>query len=132
MSYTIVVPDHLYHQAQKIAIESAQDVEEVIRTHLNDAMNAPFSNLPVSERDELTVMAYLSDDALWTIAREILPLSVRERMSVLMTKNTKGSLSNTEHAELADLVERGNRLTLRKAQAMKYLTQRGYKITVEQ
>ena len=132
MSYTFVVPDNLYQQAQELAKASSQAVDDVIRTHLNDAFNAPFSNLAVDERDELTVMAYLSDDTLWTIAREQMQTPIRERMSVLMTKNTRGTIADDEYNELAELVERGNRLTLRKAQAMKYLTQRGYKITMDE
>ena len=43
-----------------------------------------------------------------------------------MTRNTRGTITDTEYAELTELVERGNKLTLRKAQAMKYLTERGH------
>jgi hypothetical protein len=58
----------------------------------------------------------LSDDTLWTIAHEQMQKTLQERMSVLMTRNTRGTITDAENAELTELVERGNRLTLRKAQ----------------
>src|SRR5690606_34908444 len=104
---------------------------EVIRTKLEDALDQPLFDLPDDEKEELKAMAYLSDDTLWTIAREQMQKPLQERMSVLMTKNTKGTITDDEYAELTQLVESGNRLTLRKAQAMKYLTERRHKITLD-
>ena len=46
-------------------------------------------------------------------------------------QNTRGTITDAEEAELAELVERGNKLTLRKAQAVKYLTDRGYKVALD-
>jgi len=129
--YTISIPDRVYQKAQQIAQQTALSVDEVIRTRLEGALDQPLFDLPNDEKEELKAMAYLSDDTLWTIAREQLPKPVQQRMSVLMTKNTRGTIAEAEYAELAELVERGNRLTLRKAQAMKYLTDRGYQVTVD-
>jgi len=129
--YTISIPSVLYEKAQRVAEQTSRQVDEVIRTHLDHALDQPIFELPLDERDELKAMTYLSDDTLWTIAREHLPSSVQERMSVLMTKNTRGTITDPEYTELSDFVERGNRLTLRKAQAMHYLTERGYTITVD-
>jgi predicted CopG family antitoxin len=129
--YTISIPDELYEKAQRVAQQTSSQVDEVIRTKLEDALDQPLFDLPDDEKEELKAMAYLSDDTLWTIAREQMQKPLQERMSVLMTKNTKGTITDDEYAELTQLVERGNRLTLRKAQAMKYLTERGHKITLD-
>jgi hypothetical protein len=126
--HTISIPDSLYEKARRVAKQTSQRVEEVIRLGLERAFEEPLADLPIEERDELRALAYLTDDALWTIARERLPRAVQERMSILMTRNTRGTITDSEHDELTALVERGNKLTLRKAQAMKYLITRGYSV----
>jgi hypothetical protein len=130
-NYTISIPDTLYEKAQRIARQTSRQVDEVIRSKLEGALDEPLFDLPDEEKEELKAMAYLSDDALWTIAREQLPRAIQERMSILMTRNTRGTMADAEYAELTELVERGNRLTLRKARAMKYLTERGHKVTTD-
>ena len=127
--YTISIPDSLYQKAQEVAKQKSLSVDEVIRARLEGAFVEPIIDIPLDEQAELKAMAYLSDDTLWTIAREQMPRAVQERMSALMTKNTQGTLTDVEYHELSELVERGNRLTLRKAEAMKYLTEHGYRIT---
>jgi hypothetical protein len=129
--YTISIPDSLYQKAQQVAEQKSLSVDEVIRTRLEGAFDQPLFDLPDDEKEELKAMTYLSDDTLWTIAREQMPGTIQEHMSVLMTKNTRGTITDVEYTELSELVERGNRLTLRKAQAMKYLTDRGHKVTLD-
>jgi hypothetical protein len=91
----------------------------------------PDSKIPAEELAALEAMANLSDEALWAAAREQMPADIQARMSVLMTKNTRGTITNDEYAELAAHVEEGDKLTLRKATAMKYLLDRGYKVTLD-
>ncbi len=129
--YVLSIPDKLYEKARRVAQQTSQQVDEVIRAKLEDALDEPVFDLPNDEKEELKAMAYLSDDTLWTIAREQMPKAVQEHMSVLMTGNTRGTITSNEYSELSELVERGNRLTLRKAQAMKYLIDRGYKVTMD-
>lgn len=129
--YTFSIPDTLYEKARRIAQQTSQQVDEVILAKLEGALDEPLFDLPDDEKEELKAMAYLADDTLWTIAREQMPKTVQERMSGLMTRNTRGTITDDEYAELTELVERGNRLTLRKAQAMKYLTERGHKVTLD-
>jgi hypothetical protein len=129
--YTISISNTLYEKAQRVAQQTSRQVDEVIRAKLEGALDEPLFDLPDDEKEELKAMAYLSDDTLWTIAREQMAKPVQERMSVLMTRNTRGTITEAERTELTELVERGNRLTLRKAQAMKYLAERGHKITAD-
>jgi len=129
--YTISIPDALYEKAQRIAQQTSRQVDEVIRAKLEGALDQPIFDLPDDEKEELRAMAYLSDDTLWTIAREQMQKALQEHMAALMTKNTQGTITPAEYTALTELVERGNRLTLRKAQAMKYLTERGYKVTLD-
>jgi hypothetical protein len=87
------------------------------------------SEIPAEELAALRAMENLSDDALWAATRVQIPANVQARMFVLMTKNNFDTITDEEYAELAAHVEEGDKLTLRKATVMKYLMDRGYKVT---
>jgi hypothetical protein len=130
--HTISIPHTLYEKARHLAQQTSQPVDEVIRTRLEDALAQPLLALPTDERAELQAMAYLSDDTLWTIAREQMPPVVQDGLSRLMEKNSQGTITADEYQALSALVERGQRLTLRKAQAMKLLLDRGYTVSLDE
>jgi hypothetical protein len=87
--------------------------------------------LPEAEQAELNALTHLSDEALWTIAREQMPTDRQEQMQLLMDGNTKGMLSEAELQTLEQLVEQGQKLMLRKGKSAALLTERGYRITRE-
>ena len=130
-NYLISIPDALYEKARRVAEQTAQPVDDVIRERLADAFDEPLAELPADEVAELRALAYLSDDTLWTIAREQMPTAKQEHMSMLMDKNSFGTISDEEYQELSVLVEGGQRLTLRKSEAMKLLLDRGYQVGLE-
>lgn len=125
---TLQVPEHIYERAQQVAETTDQPLEAVFLHELENAFLPP---LPEDEEAELSALNYLSDEALWTIAREQMPSPRQERMQGLMDGNTKGTLSEAEYQELEHLVEQGQRLMLRKGKAAALLTERGYKVTRE-
>ena len=127
-SITLSLPDDIASSVRKMAQQSNQTVEEVILSHLK---NLPLflPPLPIDIQDELSAFAKLSDDTLWTIAREQLPSDVQNRAHVLMTKNNQGGLSDNEERELDRLVQRADRLMLRKAEAATILRSRGNQFT---
>ncbi len=84
--------------------------------------------LPEDEEAELAALGHLSDDALWTIARERMGVEQEERLQLLMDGNSLGTLSDGEFRELGQLVDRGQKLMLRKAAAAALLTQRGFSV----
>lgn len=129
--YTISIPRSLYEKAQRLAKHTAQSVDEIICTRLEGALDQSLLDLPSDERAELHAMAYLSTDALWTMAREQMLPDVQQAMSQLMEKNSQGTITAEEFRALSALVERGQRLTLRKAQAMKLLLDRGEAVSLE-
>lgn len=125
IDYIVSVPEDVYRRAQEIAETTDQSVEQVLTEHLN-AFASPM--LPPDEEAELAALKHLSDDALWTIAREQLPQDIQTHMQHLMDRNTSGELTTDEYAELVALVERGQRLMLRKSEAAAVLTHRGYTV----
>ncbi len=129
--YTISIPDTIYKQAQLVAQLTSRQVDDVIRARLEGAFKEPLIELPADEEAELQALTYLSDDALWTIAREQMQPHLQKRISELLQKGQAGTISDAESTELTEMVERGDKLTLRKSQAMRFLAERGYSITLD-
>lgn len=130
--YTISIPDSIYQKAQAVAKQKSLSVDEVIRAELEGAfVLSMLDGIPHDEQAELKAMTFLSDDALFSMMREQMQQTKQMRMSILMDKNNRGTISDEEHAELTTLVEDGQRLTLRKATAMNILMDRGYKLTLD-
>ena len=119
------VPEEISTRARQIAEITAQPVEQVLLDHLK-TLSAPLPALPPDVQVELDALHQLSDDALWTIARAQMPEDVQARAQALLEKNSRGVITDEEHAELEKLVERGDQLMLRKAEAAAILRARGY------
>lgn len=120
----ITLPDELTEQLQQLATLRHQPVEQLVMERLQQLLDVNWGQLPSAEQAELDALSYLSDDALQAIADEQLPGQVQERMATLMGHNSNGKLTTEEHAELTALVERGDQLMLRKAEAALLLKQR--------
>ena len=128
---TLPVPDYIYDRARQIAAGTAQSIEAVLLQQLQEAFAEPVPALPPDEQRELEALTHLSDEALWTIAREHMAQERQVRLHVLMDANSQGTLDEPQRAELEALVAQGQRLSVRKAQAAALLTERGYRVTVE-
>ena len=129
-SVTLSIPQHLYDQARRLAERQSVPIEQVLVHQLQST----FVDLPAlspDEQTELEALTHLSDEALWTIAREQMQEMAQQRMQILMERNNFGLLVELERSELKGLVELGQRLMLRKAKAMALLTQRGYTIKTD-
>ena len=130
-SVTLPVPDYIYDRARRIAEGTSQSIEAVLLQQLQEAFTEPLPDLAPDEQSELEALTHLSDDALWTIAREQMPEDRQARLQALMDANSQGTFDNARRSELATLVAQGQRLSLRKAQAAALLTERGYSVTLE-
>ena len=60
-----------------------------------------------------------------------MPPVEQSRISALLSKNSRGTITDAESNELAAQVEEGDKLTLRKAYAMGCLIDREYKVTLD-
>lgn len=121
----LTIPDEISARAREIAETTEKPVEQVLIEHLKSLV-APLPALQPDQQAEIDALHHLSDDALWTIAREELPQDVQAQARRLMTRNNQGKLSEDEAAELNTLVERADRLMLRKAEAAAILKERGH------
>ncbi len=128
---TLTISDEAYRRAQRIAEESAQPIERILANRLEVGIDDA-AGLPLDEQAELVAMQHLSDDALWSMARERFARDLDTRQQVLGDRNSRALITLEEYQELERLVERGNRLMVRKAEAMALLTKRGYRVSPDQ
>ncbi len=126
---TLSLPDAIFDPIRQIAEAKDQPLEQVVLDQLRSVISVTLPPLPPDEEAELIAFKFLSDDTLRNIARAQMSEPLQERMQALMTRNNLGTISDAEYDELASLVERGQRLTLRKAWAAGILMERGYPIT---
>lgn len=127
---TLAVSDYIYNRAQQIAEATTESIEQVLARQLHESFGE-LSALPPEERTELAALIYLSDEALQAMAHERMPRSRQERMQALLDLNAKETANEAEQQELAQLIEQGDKLMLRKAQAVDILVNRGYTITAD-
>jgi hypothetical protein len=122
----LTVPENISDIARTLAEKTAKPAEQVLLEYL-ETLALPV--LPPDEQAELDALKHLSDDTLWTIAREQMPDAVQTRANVLMDKNASHTLADAEESELQTLVERADRLMVRKAAAAAILRERGNSFT---
>jgi hypothetical protein len=106
-SVTLPIPDYIYDHARRIAEGTSQSIEAVLLQQLQDAFTTPVPDLAPEEQRELEALSLLSDDALWTIARERMPEDRQARLHALMDANSQGKLTDMQQAELEALVIQG-------------------------
>jgi hypothetical protein len=123
------IPEDLYERLQTIAVATNRAFDDILVSRLKSTLSEPLPALPPDEQAELDALRFLSDDTLWTLAAEQMPKSAQARMQVLMDRNSDGTITDAEYTELEGLVERGNRLMVRKAEASVILMERGHAFT---
>ena len=124
----LTIPDDISARVRRIAESTEQPVEQVLLNYLKNIAE-PLPTLAPAEQAELDALRHLSDDALWTIAREQMAQTLQDRAHMLLDKNSLGTITDDEVEELEQLVERGDRLMLRKAEAAALLKNRGHDFT---
>lgn len=122
----ITISEKLSTRLRQLAARRRQPVESIVSDRLFTALDEELDNLSSDEQAELRALHHLSDDALRAIAAEQMTSANQKLMGQLMRRHNKGELSQEEQQTLAALVERGDQLMLRKAEAAAILVHRGY------
>lgn len=123
----IQIPENISTRLRQLAARRRQPVEEIITDRLFTALDDELDSLPSAEEAELRALHHLSDDALRAIAAEQMSADNQALMARLMERNNQGVLTADEQKTLEALVERGEQLMLRKAEAAAILVHRGDK-----
>ncbi|NJN55013.1 MAG: hypothetical protein HC804_09800 [Anaerolineae bacterium] len=122
----IQIPETLSARLRLLAVRRQQPVETIVTDRLFTALDDELDSLPSAEQAELRALHHLSDDALLVIAAEQMSANNQALMTNLMRRNSQGALSPEEQVTLAELVERGEQLMVRKAEAAAILVHRGH------
>ena len=125
---TLTPPEDISARVRQIAETTSQPVEQIVLDHLK-SLSIQLPPLPSDDQAELDALHHLSDDALWTIACEQVPEDAQARAHTLMDRNSRGIITDAEADELEKLVQRADRVMLRKAEAAAILNERGYTFT---
>jgi uncharacterized membrane protein len=122
------IPEDIAAKVRAIARDTNQSAEAVLLAHLQ-TLAGSLALLPPDQQAELHALHALTDDALWAIAQAQLPAALQQRAEALMSRNNTEQLEQHEQQVLDALVERADRLMVRKAEAAAILRKRGYTFT---
>lgn len=126
---TIEVPEDLYTQLEQRAHAAAQSVDVVvIRTLVSSLPPALEPDLPQDVQDELRIMAHLSDESLWAIARSTINSDTLALYDLLRERKEEGSLTPEGRQWLGRLSHDADALALRKAHAYSLRKGRGHQL----
>lgn len=85
-------------------------------------------DLPADLRSALSSLMLLGDDELWAIARSEMDEPDQDRLEALTELREGGTLSYPENEEFEGLLSKSDFLMVKKAEAYRLLTRRGYSI----
>lgn len=121
---TLHLPGTIMRRAKRAANALQRSMEEVLTDIL--AMNLPdVEQAPLTMQTELARMSWLSNEQLWSIAREMMSDKEQKQMRNLSEKQSLQPLTQKEEEELEALRQVYGRVTARKARAYALLSLRG-------
>jgi len=120
----IVVFEQLKHSAHKLKRSVPDMVRELV---LQEVSLLP--SLPPDVEAELAALAHLSDEALWLLARGTLSQAQQFELASLNRKAGRRRLTEVEKSHQQELIERYDRMLVRRAEAAQLLKARGYDLS---
>ena len=125
---TVDLPEPLYRKIEQRANQRDISVENELLTVVAQALPDQGSLEPELE-NELTQLAFLTDDELWRAAHKTLSTEDSARMQELISRLQSGGLSTEQKIEAEMLAERHDRSMLIRSQSALLLRQRGFDIS---
>ncbi len=123
----IHIPEQLLVRFRRAAEEASQPLEAVILRSIEGNPPPPtLSEIPEDARDAISGLQALDDDGLWREARGMMDKAEQERLTSLLEEGSRGTLGVAERAELEQLAERADVMTIVKAYALALLRWRGH------
>jgi len=125
---TLQLPHPLYRRASHAANVLKRPIEEILVRTLDTALPS-LEEVPAEIRAEVDALDSLSDDALWQIAQDTMPMQQQEQLDTLLDVQNMRPLTTEEAAELEKLRTEYGRILLRKARAYALLNKRGHPLS---
>ncbi len=126
---TVTVPEEVYTLLDARARSSSRSVDELVTQAITrDLPPAVEPDLAPSLRAELNAMEFLSDEALWAIARSTANEDKIALYDLLIDRQNSGALTPEGRNLLDELREETDALMVRKAHAYAILHARGHRL----
>jgi hypothetical protein len=128
MNTTITVnfPKPIYQRLQRQAKVFKKPIDDVVVHTVERGLPYWLDMIPPDFEMELTKLEKLSISHLHKIAKSKLPAIKQRKLDRLLEKNSEGTITLNEIAELDDVQLEANLMMLKKAKALALLRSRGY------
>ena len=125
---TLSLPENLYLRLQRMAQATQQPFTDILLRAVEVGSPPSWEDAPAEFQTDLASLDRLNDEALWQIARSRRTDADMALYQTLLDKNANDTITDSEHAELAQLRNEADHFMLRKAHAATLLRWRGHKI----
>ena len=125
---TLQIPDALYQRARAAAELSSRSIEDVLTQSIAVSLPPLEGDLPADFKEECASMVLFSDTKLRKIANSKMPKTQQKRLEELARVQKTRHLTEAEEAELQQLFKEAEKSMLRKAEALRLLSRRGYSL----
>lgn len=125
LNVTLDLPENFIDDIKSEAQSQRRSVADVLRELVLKNWQAT-PKLPIDVEMELDAMSNLSDEVLWLLARNTLPISEQDALARLNAAAKERGLDPEEQSLLDNLVEQYERMLIRRAQAAALLGKRGH------
>ena len=125
---TVTLPEALYERVKETAEASSRSLEDVLTQSVALSLPMLEHDLSSEVRSELAALPLLADAELWNVANSVLDKEQQQRLEMLAEQQKQRSLTATEQAILAQLMEAAQRTMARKAEAYRLLARRGHAV----
>jgi len=125
------LPDAIYQRLQQVAHATNHSIEEVVLQTIRGNLPPSLDDLSPELHCVVADLQHMSDEALWSVAKEPLPQHQWRHHQRLLRKGQGGALSTAEHKELADLRAAADRFVTRRSYALALLKWHGHTILTD-
>jgi hypothetical protein len=121
----IQLPEAIYQRLQQVAHATHHSIEEVVLQTIRGNLPPSLDDLSPELRCVVADLQHMSDETLWSVAKEPLPPRHWRRHQRLLRKGQEGTLAAAEHQELAELRAAVDRFVTRRSYALALLKWHG-------
>ena len=125
------LPDAIYQRLQQVAHATNHSIEEVVLQTIRGNLPPSLDDLSPELHCVVADLQHMSDEALWSVAKEPLLQHQWRRHQRLLRKGQESPLSTAEHEELSELRAAADRFVTRRSYALALLKWHGHTILTD-
>jgi len=128
---TVNFPKPIYQRLRQQAKIFERPLDDIVVQTVRKGLPLWRDTIPPSFENELSQLEYSNIAQLQKLAKSKLSLAKQRKLNKFLQKNSAGTITSREIAELDNLQLEVDLLTLKKAKALALLYERGYKLTLQ-